>query len=335
MIVQNPLIVHRIREFAGFNLPVSMAFAAAGGLNLLFQHLRTDALSPPYRPVYRDPYNQPKGWSCPHEGPRPDALNFVLKIQRFQNQGYEAVLMPLDLSEIARLSDSPKTRVRSDRSEQSPELIEQSIQRSKRKVRHLIKSMGCDRLLTLTRREGELDEWYSQDDWIKAWKRFNRLLRIAGAPISYVAVLERHKKGNYHLHAAIVGKCNINLIRRCWYAALGQRTDGLTPGQTNIQFRQNCTPYQRRAGLAKYVSKYLTKQANLSEFNRKRYFQSSHELPLPTRQVLRAANFLDAVAEMCSLLSLDLAAVLSIGYQFKPDCLWINYDDRLPVSPPF
>ena len=37
----------------------------------------------------------------------------------------------------------------------------------------------------------------------------------------YVAILEKHEKGNYHLHVAWCGRVNVGIVRKMWLAALG------------------------------------------------------------------------------------------------------------------
>jgi hypothetical protein len=277
-------------------------------------------------------YDSPKGWHVPEGYESTPANNYVAKIQPFQSGGYEVTVSSLDIQKIGRMMDAPRSTGKREKGEQNENDVVTSIQRSKKKVRHLIKSMGCDRLLTLTRREKEQDEFWTIEQWKVAWDKFRRLCEKAGVDLQYVAVLEAHKKGNYHLHAAIVGKLSVNIIRGIWLACTG----GKGSGNVDIQMKQNCTVHQRRAGLAKYVSKYITKQAELVEFNKKRYWSSRHKLPDARRYVLTADNFEAALNELLSYLGLNPLRVDGKIFVFPDEngC-WFNYDESFSSPPPF
>ncbi len=270
-------------------------------------------------------------------------LYYVAKIQAFSAGGYECTVTRQDLRAneadyISRLLSYRPGKTREKREQNENDIIS-SINRAKQKCRHTIKSMGCDRLLTLTKRENDPETFWNHDDWKKAWKEFNRLAKKAGSPIDYVAVLEYHKSGAIHLHAAIRGRLNVNLIRRLWYIALGGRGDErgeFAPGGVDIKFKPHITDYQRRAGLAKYVSKYLTKQSELVEFNKKRYWSSRHNLPHIVRYVLAAETISSALCELSHKLSIDASQLLDIAYVFPSEIgAWFNFDARLLAPAPF
>jgi hypothetical protein len=162
---------------------------------------------------------------------------FVAKIQPFASGGYEVTITKVDLERIARTMDSCRPTGKREKGEQSENDIISSKQRAKKKLRHLIKSMGCDRLLTLTRREKDESEFWTVEEWAANWKKFVRLCAKAGCDLVYVAVLERHKKGNFHLHAAILGKVSVKIMRGIWWAICGGR--GM--GNVDIQFKQGLT----------------------------------------------------------------------------------------------
>lgn len=282
-------------------------------------------------------YDNPSNWFRSSEGfDSSKDSHFVLKIQSFRDGGYEAVVLHQDLAAIARLSDIPRStgkRVQGDQDENS---VQSSINRTRKRIRHLIKSIGCDRMATFTERVKHGEQGMTLDQWASAWKRFNRLLTKNNIEMPYVSTMEHHKKGNYHMHAAI--PCNIPLktVHKLWHAALGKRSDGLTPGGINVKFKPNLTPTKRKAGIAKYISKYISKQAETVEFNKKRYWASRHDLPACMRYVLNANDFLEAVHEMSQFLSLDMAQLLKYGFRFSDGMgLWVNYDDALAAPPPF
>jgi hypothetical protein len=230
--------------------------------------------------------------------------------------------------------------VKREKREQNENDVIRSKQRSKTKVRHLIKSMGCDRLITFTRRESDEEEFWGLDQWVAAWKRFCRLCDKAGCKFEYVCVPERHKKGNFHLHAAAVGHAPIDLIRRLWYISLGGKGDekkGATPGNVDVSYRKDLSVHQRRSGVAKYISKYITKQDS-AEFNKKRYWASRHKLPKPVRYILEAENIWQAIREVAGMLGLDDMVLGNPKNIFIfPNWLgaWFSFEERFLMPVPF
>jgi hypothetical protein len=299
-------------------------------LDLINGHLTDDYFVPVDRSL---PYN-PVGWFRPVVGYTPDKpFHYVAKIQAFASGGYEVTCTRQDLKRLASLSDIPRSApVKREKGEQNENDVVSSILRSKRKVRHLIKSMGCDRLLTLTRRENDSAVYWTVDDWKAAWDRFNRSCKKMGVTLAYVAVLEKHKKGNYHMHAAIVGHINVKHIRALWWSCCGGR--GM--GNVDIKCRHDLPVYQRRAGLARYVSKYITKQAEQVEFNKKRYWASRHQLPALLRLILKADDAVAALAEIASFMALDASKLFQAAFMFDGGMgAWFSFDDDLADSPPF
>lgn len=291
--------------------------------------------SPSFFPVNRAlPLElEPKGWFC-RPGHRPDKdFHYVAKLQPFESGGYEVTLLKTDLKQIARSMDTPRRTGKRVQGEQNGNDVVSSVNRSKRRIRYLVKSMGCDRLLTLTKRENDPDAFWTVQDWAIAWERFNRACKKMGVALVYVAVLERHKKGNYHLHAAISGRISVNHIRKIWLACCG---GGKGAGNVDISMKQGLSAHKRRAGLSKYVSKYVAKQLGQTEFNKKRYWSSRHKLPDSVRYVLSADDVQAALFELAGFFSLDFQALSRRSFLFKLDtCAWFSFDDDLSLPPPF
>lgn len=307
-------------------------------LDLIFGHLTTSTNQ--YQPVQRNTLDNshPDGWFRPSgDWSAHEENNLVLKIQPFKAGGFEATIRPVCLPELARMLDAPR---KSGQREAPQELDRdnqiRSIKRSKTKARHLMKSMGADRLLTLTKRESDPALFWSLDDWSPAWAKFVRLCKKAGIDLQYVAVPERHKKGNYHLHVAINAKVNIKLIRQLWWACCGGRGQG----NVDVSYKHHMTATARVAGIARYLSKYLTKQFGQSEFNRKRYWASRHELPKAIRIILNALDLLDGLVEASDLLQLDVRRVIGSKYgayiypsKDNPQGVWLNWSEDLQGLP--
>jgi hypothetical protein len=287
--------------------------------------------------------NEPKNWFRSSENScSSNRLPFVLRVQPFASGGYEATLMKIDLDNMVRNMDSvhiPGKREEGIRDENN---IASSINRAKQKMRWLIKSMGCDRLGTFTKRENDSDNYMTPEQWGQAWDRLLRLCKRANCQFQYVAVLERHKSGAYHLHAAMIGRVNLELIRRLWYIALGAKGNergSFTPGGFNISYKSNMTRTDRLRGVSKYISKYVSKQLGHTEFNKKRYWSSRHQLPPSVRYMLAAESIQDAIFELSGILSLSLVNTAGVkpGVFLFPsgNGLWFNYDESLGAEPPF
>jgi len=322
-----------------FITPLNLLEGGAAPLDLYNGHLRTNyGLNDdiPFKNLDFVPLERNSiplaGWfqSSDHQY-NPDP--FVAKIQRFASGGYEVTITKIDLEKIARNMDSTRKTGKREKVVQNDNDIISSKLRAKKTLRHKIKSMGCDRLLTLTRRENDPSEFWTVEQWASNWKKFVRLCSKAGCDLVYVSVLEKHKKGNFHLHAAILGKVNINIMRGIWWSVCGGR--GM--GNVDIQFKQGLTDISRRQKLARYVSKYITKQDN-AEFNKKRYWSSRHDLPPSIRYVLKADKIKCALAELSKILNLSIESLFEDKRVFIFPSLigaWFNFDDDLLLPIPF
>lgn len=204
--------------------------------------------------------------------------------------------------------------------ELSAESVMKASARAKRKVRHLCRNMMATHLLTLTRRESEESEFWTPEQWAEAWDRLRRLLLRVIGPFPYVAILERHKKGNFHLHVAWVGKINVQLVRKMWLSIVGH-------GQGNIdaKYIKVAPGHDRSARIARYISKYVTKSFEENpRFNKKRYWSSKQTLEDARRYVLRALTLEDAMEEVKRLLGLDWARYFKLqDGGFKADHVFI------------
>lgn len=309
-------------------------FEGGLSLDLNYGHLTVDH---GYVPLNEFNFCELKNWYQPADGYASSDCDYVARIQPFKNGGYETTLKVMDMQSMGRLLGSPpptkgKKREKHDNVKQEDRLS--SAKRAKKKARQLIKSMGCDRLMTLTRREIDPDFFWTDDDWQKAWDKFCRLLKKAGIDLAYVATLEKHKKGNLHLHAAINAKVPINTIRGIWWAICG----GKGMGNVDISFKQGMSEYQRRSGVAKYVSKYIVKQMENFDFNKKRYWASRHTLEAVQRIILKSKDLGSALVELVEILGLDLAAVQESIFTFDANLgkgAWFDYDSKMQKEVPF
>lgn len=153
---------------------------------------------------------------------------------------------------------------------------------AKKKVREKCKTIGADRLVTLTYRENMTE----REQALKDWKEFTRRLRKCIA-FHYVAVMELQegfKKGNLqaqegrasiHFHVAVAGRQNYHLLRSIWQSVLGTGANGQKMGQINVRNPANFGFGKDGVHkLAAYLAKYCTKSMECREIDQKRFFSS-------------------------------------------------------------
>ena len=157
-----------------------------------------------------------------------------------------------------------------------------SHQRAKSRIKLLCMEMGVDRMFTYTIRLVD-GVPIGYDDLIAAWDYYRRAVARYDKSFRYVAVPEKQKSGQWHVHAGIAGYANIVVHRRLWQSALNhvlKRDKSLTskgdsPGTVNVPPHREY--HGSRVSKAKkiscYVSKYVSKSLE-TEFNRKSYFQT-------------------------------------------------------------
>jgi hypothetical protein len=149
-----------------------------------------------------------------------------------------------------------------------------SIERSKRNIRKRCKQIRADRMLTLSTRANET----RLEVWAKWWDEFRRRLNKIQA-FHYVAVMERQKRGAWHIHIAVSGRQNWKLLRSIWISVIAKAG---TDGNVNDSIRNVGALFRKVGGkgramrhrIATYIAKYVGKGANNVGFNKKRYWSS-------------------------------------------------------------
>lgn len=230
-----------------------------------------------------------------------------LKIQPFSQGGFEARACLVNRNNLNRLVSMNRERGKRlkpiDREAHKIEADrEKAGFRAARKVRQLCVEIQVDRLLTLTSR----NLLHDYDDLVATWKRFMRILEGADAKFDYIAVPELHKNGeHYHIHAAINGYIRAELLRRCWQIALGGKGDEKgREALGNVDIKQSKRrvpdPMRRAVGIAKYLSKYITKSYMEHHiFNRRRYwFPRTIKLPESHAEWMQAQTMVEALQEL-------------------------------------
>jgi hypothetical protein len=275
-----------------------------------------------------------ENWSFPDGFKVDGELTPVLKIQPFASGGYEATIRLMDIEKIGNAMDAPRRFGKREAPEvQDFGCVQKAASRAKRKVRHLVKNMGATNLVTLTRRESPGTGYWTPEQWAKAWDRLRRNIEKVVGDFPYVGVLEAHKKGNFHLHLAWLGKVNLNLIRPLWWAICG----GRGAGNVDSQYIKVRAGLERADRVAKYISKYTSKHFEDSgRFNKKRYWASRQTMQEAKRYVLKSKTVEEGFNEALRFLGLDLGMFMvnhpTKGYIadhvfYFPDGggVWLNY----------
>jgi hypothetical protein len=287
-----------------------------------------------------------KNWFVPEDwsGTGGD-LKHVLKIQPLGAAGYEATIRLVDMDHIGdAVLNGGKRGKRKVPDVVSVENMQKAACRAKRQMRLLTKNMMADHLVTFTKREAEGSVYSTPEQWAHDWDRFRRLLTKVIGDFPYVAILEKHAKGNYHLHVAWCGRVAVGLVRKIWLAVIGGGS-----GCGNIDAKHIKVPSgaDRASRIARYISKYVSKHFEDSpRFNKKRYWSSRQTLEEARRYVLTADTLDGAVEQMRRMLGLDFSKFAVVvngklkteGVFLFPDGsgLWLSYNPDLhAVDPPF
>jgi hypothetical protein len=196
----------------------------------------------------------------------------------------------------------PKVAERAERgeSDEAEEIRERTVRRAKRQLIRKSIFNGIDHLLTLTTREdiGDIERMK-----ILRGKFCDEVQReIPGW--KYIGAYELHPYSlkvrgvkKWHVHIGVVGRQNVNLLRKIWWGIVGER-DGI------VQVEE---PRKRggdsRLRAARYIGKYIGKTAG-GEWclNKKNYFHSKN-VAEPSVEVIEIPSWGDeSVAEMARIL---------------------------------
>lgn len=231
-----------------------------------------------------------------------------------------------------------KRRTVEQQEERDQENRQRSTKRAKQSVRHLVKSIFADHMLTFSYRENVIDRARVAAEW----KEFVRLFRVRYPSWAYLAVLEKQERGALHIHVAVQGKQDIRWLLRCWLIAIGQPSEdvsawlvgGVKLGEKSLGAVNVEAPKRRWGGTAKkwkrdklagYLTKYIGKEFEEAEKNAKKYWHSKNIVrPEVTRFWLRAKTFEEAVVEAHDLIYYTGATSLSMWGSFEDGVIWIT-----------
>lgn len=229
----------------------------------------------------------------------------------------------------------PKTLTDDEKEAKRLDNIRRAAQRAKQGVQFAVRQIQADHMLTIHTRENIQD----RDVFFENFTRFIRLVRekdyINGQLVTrsikrhfpFVAVPELQDRGAYHMHIACVGKQDLNLLRACWYVALGGSP---SDKGADVRGQIDVTSQKKMFGtasekfktmklvnyLTKYISKGFTQDDRVGE---KRYSKARDiEPPKQLKQYLLACfsngqqDFVDAIQE-----TISIANFYGIGSDFQ------------------
>lgn len=282
-----------------------------------------------------------------------DPEQYRLKVQRFSRMPPEITVQRISFDRDVRAyrnayetrqNNATPRRSRSRRAgSPDAESIERSQRRAKTRVRLTVTELAPTALVTFTTREV-----MPLDALADVWARFTLFMKRAGFDFQYVAVPERHPSNpeHFHLHAAYRGRTPFGVMRRFWHMALearhGRRVSCIlrgseAPGNVDVQRIKSRDDLKRIRKIAKYVSKYITKDL-IAEFNRRRYWPSQGiNLAAAEAFWLDSLDAASAIREACMMVGQwDYATGYPAQRLFRPSdrVCWFAVDPAA-TPPPF
>jgi hypothetical protein len=305
---------------------------------------------------YRSPQIPISDW--PHgEHDRPgnypiyeEREHFLATVHGFDAGGFEATIRCLDVQALVDARMRPRG-YRKPVAERSERDVLRAVARAKKMLRHGVKRLGCDHLLTLTTREAE----NTPESLAQKWKAFVRRYRdYSKDEFPYVSIPERHPSNpkHWHLHVAIRGRLKLKIARQIWWAVCGGR--GL--GNVDVRYIKVGVnpvtgapkgPLVRAEKIARYISRYMTKDPIFAHRpDKKRYWRSEFDLPevrrywLKTRPSQGADSLHLALQEFPDRFGLTGGEGLSLFVFPDGSGVWINFNPDASLAksthpPPF
>ena len=289
-------------------------------------------LEPAYSPALL-PRGEPYARLFPGNVPvYAEPMHYMASVQSFSRGGYEVVIRCVDAQKMAEQSclvQPPRRRDVRPEDERDLRDISRAQFRAKKKVRHTVKEMAADRIVTLTTRQSE----NTPEELLERWQRWLRLVeRASGGRFHYVAVPEPHPSNpkHFHLHVAVAVFLNVDILRRCWWAVCGGR--GM--GNIHIKRLKSGAGHRRVYRVASYISKYLTKD-NVVRFNKKRYWASRVDLPAAKHYWLRSRTLSEALMEAFQRFRFLPETPRDVWINEGAGIAWMQAAPGIGADPPF
>lgn len=209
--------------------------------------------------------------------------------------------------------------------------------RAKQKIRHLCKSMAVNSLWTLTYRENVIDRALV----LKHLDAFRRRVVAVLGEWKYVAVLEKQKRGAYHIHLAthalpmrlIKGGVKVKswlVMRAIWLSVVGELGGAFDEAKRKKRWG-GAKPIRASGAIASYIGGYVAKDMCESQLNQKRYSVTKGiSIPDAVKAVWRSDIALS------ELIELAFAAVgeniTRVYFQKETSVFYIESDDSVGVG---
>lgn len=182
--------------------------------------------------------------------------------------------------------------------------LRRAARRAKTRVRRLCKAMGLDTLLTLTYRANQTDLALCK----RHFELFRKRMVNALGPWAFVAAFEPQTRGAWHVHIAThalpklmtrrgVKVKSYNVVRAIWRDVVGDLGGNIDQSRR----KGRAVPGHR---VASYLSKYMTKNAELFEAGQRRFQASQIEIP---------------AAQVVELRTMSLRELVELAYAFAAD----------------
>lgn len=208
--------------------------------------------------------------------------------------------------------------------------IDRACRRASRAVRHYVRRLEADHLLTVTYRENMQDFERAKSDW----RAFVRLVHVKYPEWRYVVITELQQRGAIHFHGAVVGYQDVSWLRRCWWRVVGQGMGNIDVKGPPKRFAEGGGKTWKASKLAGYLTKYMSKGFNISLHHAHRYWAS---LGLPPVKVsawyLEARDFSEAIRLTYSLVGGGEGASVRQWLHESADFYFVSSD--IPPGPPF
>lgn len=205
---------------------------------------------------------------------------------------------------------------------------DRAARRAKSQVRKKCKVLGVNSLFTLTYRENVRD----RDLVAKHWDAFRRRVQKLIPNFAYVAVLERQKRGAYHLHIAThrlppllnagdgVKVKSWNLLRAIWRRIVGDL--GGNFDEAKRKFHSKSKSFKIARYISKYVSKAFDPDQDLDD--KKRFWVSQGvTVPKPQTMLFRKEAFADLIALVVQECGIDPSVETSMFCDSSRGIFWM------------
>lgn len=219
--------------------------------------------------------------------PFPDGIKMVISPAKDAEVRYAKRKPRKSESALERMETEEDERLRAVESHQK------SVERSKRQIRNFCRYHQCDRMGTLTARNGA--GMATREQALAVWARFLRLFRKVYGDRPMLAVLERHtgngpNSGTYHVHFVFRGFVAYGYLNRMAYKALGgtgRESGSATPGGVKVTESHGAKCYR---AAARYIGKYIGKAIGDTPPGHRRYMVSGAPAETPRTVVYTEAD---------------------------------------------